>query len=84
MTWSPLAEGQVAECFSYIAAERPSAALRWFDGLVDRTDSLSILPDQGCMVPEAQRPSLREVLVGVYRLVYRRDEDEIIVLLGTA
>jgi len=80
VTWSPLAEEQVAECFPYIAAERPSAAVRWFDGLVDKTNSLSILPDQGRMVPEAQRPSLREVLVGAYRVVYRRGEDEVIVL----
>jgi len=32
------------------------------------------------MVPEAQRPSLREVLVPPYRLIYRRDETEVVIL----
>ena len=32
------------------------------------------------MVPEAQRPSLREVLVPPYRLIYRRDEAEVVIL----
>jgi len=78
--WSPLAREQVAEGFAYIAAERPKAAIRWFEELVDKAESLSVFPDQGRMVPEAQRSSLREVLVDPYRLVYRRDETELVVL----
>lgn len=78
--WSPLAEEQVADTFGYIAAERLAAAVRWFERLVERTESLSVLPDQGRMVPEAQRSSLREVLVDPYRVIYRRDEDEVVVL----
>jgi toxin ParE1/3/4 len=80
VTWSPLAEEQVADSFAYIAAERPAAAVRWFERLVDKMESLSLLPDQGRMVPEAQRSSLREVRVDPYRVVYRRDEDEVVIL----
>jgi toxin ParE1/3/4 len=80
VTWAPLAEEQVADAFAYIAAERPAAALRWFERVVAATESLSELPDQGRMVPEAQRQSIRELLVEPYRVVYFRGDDGLLVL----
>jgi len=80
VTWAPLAEQQVSEAFAYIASERPAAAVKWFDRLVEKTGSLSVLPNQGRMVPEAQRPSLREVLVEPYRVVYHHDDDVLVIL----
>ena len=79
--WAPLAREQVAEAFAFISAQRPSAALRWFDEVVERAGSLSSFPDLGRMMPEAGRPEVREVIVDPYRVVYRRDPD-IIVILG--
>jgi toxin ParE1/3/4 len=78
--WAPLAQEQVADAFAYIAADRPAAALKWFERVVSKTESLSALPDQGRMVPEADRESLREVLVDPYRVVYRRDADAVLIL----
>lgn len=78
--WAPLAEQQVADAFAYIASERPAAAVKWFERLVNKTESLSTLPDQGRMVSEAQLPSLREVLVEPYRVVYHRGEDLLVIL----
>ncbi|MDA3937420.1 MAG: type II toxin-antitoxin system RelE/ParE family toxin [Actinomycetota bacterium] len=78
--WTPIAQEQVAEAFTYISAENPGAALGWFDRIVARTESLSALPDQGHMVPEAERESIREVLVAPYRVIYRRDSEEAITL----
>ena len=63
-----------------MAAERPGAAVRWFEELVDKTPSLALFPGMGRMVPEAQRTSLRELLVKPYRVIYRRDESEVIIL----
>ena len=80
VVWAPLAEAQVAEAFAYVAAERPAAALKWFERVVATTDSLSALPDQGRRVPEADRQSVREVLVEPYRVVYRRDDDVVVIL----
>lgn len=78
--WAPLAREQVADAFTYISAERPSAAVRWFDEVVDRAGSLATFPDIGRMLPEAGRPEVREVLVEPYRLIYRRDPDLIVVI----
>ncbi|MBE0417789.1 MAG: type II toxin-antitoxin system RelE/ParE family toxin [Coriobacteriia bacterium] len=80
VTWAPLAENQVADAFTFIAAERPSAALKWFERVVSATESLSLLPDQGRMVPESDRESIRKVLVDPYRIIYRRDENEVVIL----
>jgi toxin ParE1/3/4 len=80
VVWTALAEDQVADAFAYIAAERPSAALKWFERLVESVGSLSLLPDQGRMVPEADRESIREMLVRPYRVVYRRDDDVVLIL----
>jgi plasmid stabilization system protein ParE len=79
--WSPLAREQVADAFAYIAADRPGAALGWFERLVDAADALATLPDQGRIVPEAARESVREVLVDPYRLVYLREADQVVVLV---
>jgi toxin ParE1/3/4 len=80
VTWAPLARGQTADAFAYISAERPAAAVSWFDAVVERAESLSAFPDMGRMMPEAGRPEVREVAVEPYRLVYRRDPDEIVII----
>jgi toxin ParE1/3/4 len=80
VTWAPLAREQTADAFAFIAAERPSAAIRWFEEVVERTGSLSLFPDMGRMMPEASRPDVREMLVEPYRLVYRRDPEEVVIL----
>ena len=78
--WTSLAEEQAASAFAYIASDRSTAAVHWFERLVHQVESLSDLPDQGRMVPEAQRESIREVLVAPYRLIYRRDEHAVFIL----
>ena len=70
----------LAAALDYIAAERPSAALRWLDEVMVHSRSLAQFPDRGRMVPELQRPEIREVLVDPYRIPYRRDDDQVTVL----
>ncbi len=33
--WAPLAREQVADAFNFILAERPAAAVRWFNHVVE-------------------------------------------------
>ena len=80
VTWAPLAREQTADAFAFISAERPSAALRRFEEIVERAGSLSDFPDMGRMMPEAGRPEVREVVAEPYRLIYRRDPDEVIII----
>jgi toxin ParE1/3/4 len=80
VVWSPLARDQVVQAVAWIAAERPAAALRWFERVLQKAAALESFPDMGRMVPEVQRSSVREVLVDPYRLIYRRDKGQVAIL----
>jgi plasmid stabilization system protein ParE len=66
-----LALDRAAEIARYIAADRPTAAERWIDGLMRTVDGLARSPRRGRMVPEVGRAEIREVLYGPYRVIYR-------------
>jgi toxin ParE1/3/4 len=80
IVWSPLAVDQAEQAFASIGAERPAAARRWLEELFDRTSSLAHFPDMGRIVPETRRPAVREVLVAPYRVIYRRDDTQVVIL----
>ncbi len=68
------------EAVDYIAAERPASALRWLDETMERVRSLERFPDLGRIVPELQRPEIREVLVDPYRVPYHWDNQQVTIL----
>ena len=69
--WSSLALRRAADIVDYIARDRPRSALDWIDGLHERLDTLTRLPEQGLTVPEWQDSSLRQITFGDYRVIYR-------------
>jgi toxin ParE1/3/4 len=77
VTWSPLADAEVDEAIAYIANDDPAAALQWLEHLLDRVASLAKFPDSGRVVPELQRDDIREIIVGAYRVMYRRGDDSV-------
>lgn len=80
VVWSRQASEQFAGAFAYLAAERPAVALRWLERVLERVASLAAFPDQGRLVPELHRSDMRELLIPPYRVIYRRDESEVIVV----
>ena len=78
--WSPRAVARAAEIATYIAADRPDAAAAWVDGLFASVADLKDHPRRGRRVPELDRPTIREVLHGRYRIIYRVDPRQIVVL----
>jgi toxin ParE1/3/4 len=80
VVWTRQAEAMLDQALDVMAAERPSAALRWLDEVLDRVRSLEQFPDLGRVVPELQRREIREVLVDPYRVPYRRDEQQVTIL----
>ena len=69
--WSLLALQRVAEIVDYISGDRPEAARDWAARLFDVVDRVAGFPDQGRVVPEVGRPSIREVIYGEYRIIYK-------------
>ena len=82
LQWSPRALEQTETAFDYVAEDRPQAAQDWLLGLFLRVELLLQFPEQGRVVPEANREDLREVIYEErHRIVYRVDPDWIRVLL---
>jgi toxin ParE1/3/4 len=75
VSWTEQAFAQLDEAIAFVASNRPEAALDWLERLLEAGDSLAELPDRGRVVPEVGRDDVRELIVGPYRLVYRRDMD---------
>ena len=78
--WSPLALERVREITGYIAQDNLEAARMLALELFGAVDRLKDFPQSGRMVPEAGRQNIREVIQGKYRIVYRVDKQQVVVL----
>jgi plasmid stabilization system protein ParE len=63
------------EAVDDIAQDRPGAAARWLEGLLDQVARLDQLAEWGRVVPEIGRAAYREIQVAPYRVIYRIDAD---------
>lgn len=75
LIWSQFAARQVdeaLEALTSIAADDVEAAARRLDELLDRVEASRRFPDAGRVRPELGRDDIRELLVGSYRVTYRR------------
>lgn len=80
VVWTEQAWQRLAEIDAFIAKDDPTAASRLVERLIERGDALSEHPDRGRRLPELPESGLRELVVGNYRLVYRRGARNIEVL----
>ena len=56
---------------AFIAQDSPTYAEFVAKRLVAAVDRLQLFPESGRLVPERQDPTIREVIVSPYRIVYR-------------
>lgn len=80
IVWSPLAVERVSEVALYLADDNPSAAERWVDSIFKETERLKKFPILGRVCPEVGKKEIREIIFGNYRIIYRVEEKEIIIL----
>ncbi|SEM44984.1 addiction module toxin, RelE/StbE family [Syntrophus gentianae] len=78
--WSPLAVDRVAEIAEYIAADNPSAAENWVNTVFEKVEELKKFPEIGRVVPEIDIKSIRELIYGNYRIIYRVEKTRLSVL----
>jgi len=78
VTWTPFALDDLQSIYDYIAQDSPTYASRYIDKLVDRVDILIEHPEAGRIVPEFEDESIRELIEGSYRIIYKiKSIDEI-------
>jgi plasmid stabilization system protein ParE len=80
LVWAPRAIARASEIAAYIALDRPGAAAKWVDAVFAAVATLKAHPRRGRRVPELNRPEVRELLHGAYRIIYRQDAQCIVVL----
>jgi len=64
------ARSALDEALGYISAESPSGALAVLEQALSAAQGLETLSERGRIVPELNNPSVREVFVFRYRLLY--------------
>ena len=72
LLWSPRSVADLEEIRAFIEVDSSAWADLTVRRLVAAVERLREFPDSGRMVPERQQPTLREVISGKYRVVYRR------------
>lgn len=78
--WSPLAVERVAEIAGYIAMDNPDAAENWVNTVFGKVKELKDFPESGRIVPETDNKSIKELIYGNYRIIYRVEKKTISVL----
>jgi toxin ParE1/3/4 len=73
---SPKAVGDLEAIVRYISFTNPSAARKVGQSLLEKTKELSRFPLKGQKVPEFNSPSIRQLILKPYRIVYRVEEDK--------
>jgi toxin ParE1/3/4 len=70
-TWTKRAELELQQIMNYIAQDDAVAAYDWCERLVRRADAAAQMKMSGRVVPELRREDIREVILGIYRIIYR-------------
>lgn len=80
VAWTETAWRDLERIADYIAEDSPGYAAAFVRGVRDRARSLEEMGKRGRVVPELDEPTVRELVVGTYRLIYEVGDAEVFVL----
>lgn len=75
--WTQLALADLKNIHDYISTESPVYANRMIEKLIAKVTLLNSFPESGRIVPEFEQKSIRELIEGNYRIVYKIHPDHI-------
>ena len=78
--WSPLAIDRASEIAGYIAQDNPDAAESWINTFFKRVEHLKEFPESCRILSETDNTTIRELIYGNYRIVYRVETSKISIL----
>ena len=78
--WTLQAKAMLDEAIFYIAEDSLSAAQRALERALEAAASLATLSERGRVVPELEIPTIRELFVQRYRLIYEVHKTKIEIL----
>jgi len=83
VVFSSAAKADLTELVELIAADKPLAARKWATKIRQTVTKLSDYPQLGRIVPEYDDKTIREILEGQYRIVYKVDEETDTIVIVT-
>jgi toxin ParE1/3/4 len=78
--WSVTAGNDLQDIEDFIARDSALHAVTFIDRVVESAETLLKTPQIGRIVPEFNRPDLREVICRDYRVVYLLRDNEVLIL----
>ncbi len=80
IVWSKRAADDLDAITGYIAADSPAYAGVVLKNIVNQTRILALFPRAGRRVPEFDDENIRELVAYSYRIVYRLQDDEALIV----
>jgi len=80
LVWTEPALADIESIRDYIRRDSEFYAGRFVNRVIETAESLVELPARGRLVPEANDPSIRELLFQNYRIMYRTESARIVIL----
>jgi toxin ParE1/3/4 len=80
VAWSETAWRDLERIADYIAEDSPGYAATFVRSVRDRARSLEEMAERGRVVPELEEPTVRELVIGSYRLIYEIDHADVYIL----
>ncbi|HBC86612.1 MAG TPA: type II toxin-antitoxin system RelE/ParE family toxin [Lentisphaeria bacterium] len=75
--WTESAVEDLNGIKNYIAKDSEYYAINFTDRIISSVEQLSLLPEMGRKVPEADENNIREIILRPYRIIYQIQEDSI-------
>ncbi len=80
VTWTEVAWSDLEAVANYIAKDSPHYAAAFVREARDAARSLAYLAERGRVVPEFDNPSIRELFVRNYRIIYQVMEQTVYII----
>lgn len=77
INWTDNAIEDLKEIKAYISKDSEFYATRFLEKLIDGVGNLSVFPEMGRCVPEAQSELIRELIYRPYRIIYKINKNNI-------
>jgi toxin ParE1/3/4 len=80
ITWDPVALDDLDGIARYIERDSPVAARRLVQRIFDRVEKLKRFPLTDGFIPEDNRNIYRQLIQGNYRVIYRCDGNDVLIV----
>lgn len=79
--WTVLAQYDLQDIYEYISKDSELYAIRVVDKIIERVDLLNKQAQAGKVVAEYNNEAIRELIEGMYRIIYQIEAEDKITIL---